>query len=231
MRKQILEQYEHSQIHNRTRLEESSYEYSVRKLQATDAEQKKLQMAKIEWTIRGAELVESSIKQKLVCFPKVEVVEEKNLYNLVDIAVEIDSLKRDEQFSSLFASYDSSAGRVLLWVNFHISYNKIGLIKQADTKRNRTWLPRPYISSQASWNKWQEWKMIPLLSMKTQNHISQNLKLRLIPFLWQKVDCKPSTLRQNQRYVLLCYVLYTTPLQERLQFLRNKWLCFMIKIQ
>lgn len=42
--------------------------------------------------------------------PKVEVVEEKNLYNLVDIAVEIDSLKRDEQFSSLFASYDSSAG-------------------------------------------------------------------------------------------------------------------------
>lgn len=122
-------------------------------------------------------------------------------------------------------------GRVLLWVNFHISYNKIGLIKQADTKRNRTWLPRHYISSQASWNKWQEWKMIPLVSMKTQNHISQNLKLRLIPFLWQKVDCKPSTLRQNQRYVLLCYVLYTTPLQERLQFLRNKWLCFMIKIQ
>lgn len=111
MRKQILEQYEHSQIHNRTRLEESSYEYSVRKLQATDAEQKKKNdMAKIEWTIRGAELVESSIKQKLVCFPKVEVKEEKNLYNLVDIAVEIDSLKRDEQFSSLFASYDSSAG-------------------------------------------------------------------------------------------------------------------------
>lgn len=109
MRKQILEQYEHSQIHNRTRLEESSYEYSVRKLQATDAEQKN-DMAKIEWTIRGAELVESSIKQKLVCFPKVEVKEEKNLYNLVDIAVEIDSLKRDEQFSSLFASYDSSAG-------------------------------------------------------------------------------------------------------------------------
>lgn len=105
MRKQILEQYEHSQIHNRTRLEESSYEYSVRKLQATDAEQKKM-----IWTIRGAELVESSIKQKLVCFPKVEVKEEKNLYNLVDIAVEIDSLKRDEQFSSLFASYDSSAG-------------------------------------------------------------------------------------------------------------------------
>lgn len=110
VRKQILEQYEHSQIHNRTRLEESSYEYSVRKLQATDAELKKIDMAKIEWTIRGAELVESSIKQKLVCFPKVEVKEEKNLYNLVDIAVEIDSLKRDEQFSSLFASYDSSAG-------------------------------------------------------------------------------------------------------------------------
>lgn len=42
VRKQILEQYEHSQIHNRTRLEESSYEYSVRKLQATDAEQKKM---------------------------------------------------------------------------------------------------------------------------------------------------------------------------------------------
>lgn len=45
-----------------------------------------------------------------MCFPKVEVKEEKNLYNRVDIAVEIDSLKRDEQFSSLFASYDSSAG-------------------------------------------------------------------------------------------------------------------------
>lgn len=71
---------------------------------------KKNDMAKIKWTIRGAELVESSIKQKLVCFLKVEVKEEKNLYNLVDIAVEIDSLKRDEQFSSLFASYDSSAG-------------------------------------------------------------------------------------------------------------------------
>lgn len=71
---------------------------------------KKNDMAKIEWTIRGAELVESSIKQKLVCFLKVEVKEEKNLYNLVDIAVEIDSLKWDEQFSSLFASYDSSAG-------------------------------------------------------------------------------------------------------------------------
>lgn len=105
MRKQILEQYEHSQIHNRTRLEESSYEYSVRKLQATDAEQKKM-----IWQRLNERYVESSIKQKLVCFPKVEVKEEKNLYNLVDIAVEIDSLKRDEQFSSLFASYDSSAG-------------------------------------------------------------------------------------------------------------------------
>lgn len=52
--------------------------------------------------------MESSIKQKLVCFPKVEVKEEKNLYNLVDIAVEIDSLKRDEQFSSLFASAGAS---------------------------------------------------------------------------------------------------------------------------
>lgn len=45
-----------------------------------------------------------------MCFPKITVKEVKKLYDLVDIVVEIDSLKNDEQYSSLFASYDSSAG-------------------------------------------------------------------------------------------------------------------------
>ncbi|XP_062594010.1 uncharacterized protein LOC134255492 [Saccostrea cucullata] len=56
------------------------------------------------------ELVESSIKQKLMSFPKIASKEVKKLYELVDIVVEIDSLKKDEQYCSLFASYDSSAG-------------------------------------------------------------------------------------------------------------------------
>lgn len=57
-----------------------------------------------------SESVESSFKQKLVFFPKITGKEVKKLYDLVDIVVEIDSLKQDEQYSSLFPSYDSSPG-------------------------------------------------------------------------------------------------------------------------
>ena len=56
------------------------------------------------------EMVESSIKQKLSSFDKVTNKDPKRLYELVDIVTEIDSLKRDDQYSSLFALYDSSQG-------------------------------------------------------------------------------------------------------------------------
>lgn len=54
-------------------------------------------------TCARPELVKSSIKQKLLCFPKFTVNEVK-LYNLVDNVVEINSLKKDEQYYSLLAS-------------------------------------------------------------------------------------------------------------------------------
>lgn len=44
-----------------------------------------------------------------MCFPKFTVNEVK-LYNLVDNVVEINSLKKDEQYNSLLASYAPSGG-------------------------------------------------------------------------------------------------------------------------
>lgn len=102
------------------------------------------------------ELVESATKQKLMCFSKITFRKVKKLYDLVDIVVEIDSFKKDEQFSSLFAFYDSSAG-VNLIVNKRLyQLEEKWTNKEADTKSNTTWLFQNSISSQASWKEGQE---------------------------------------------------------------------------
>jgi hypothetical protein len=54
--------------------------------------------------------VESVIRQKLASFPKLSNKENCKLYDLFDLVAEIQFLKNNQLYSSLFASYDSSAG-------------------------------------------------------------------------------------------------------------------------
>ncbi|XP_063448356.1 uncharacterized protein LOC134727857 [Mytilus trossulus] len=56
------------------------------------------------------EMVETSIKQKLMYFPKITYKDPKQLYDLLDIVSEIAAIKTYEQYRPLFSYFDSSAG-------------------------------------------------------------------------------------------------------------------------
>ncbi|XP_071149457.1 uncharacterized protein [Mytilus edulis] len=56
------------------------------------------------------EIIESSLHSRIVNFPKLSNDNRKELYDLADLAAEIESIRRDEKFSTIFAYFDSSLG-------------------------------------------------------------------------------------------------------------------------
>lgn len=56
------------------------------------------------------EMVEASLKRKVSSFPRIANKDFSRLYELSDLASEIESLKEDPHYATLFAYYDSSSG-------------------------------------------------------------------------------------------------------------------------
>ncbi|CAC5415381.1 unnamed protein product [Mytilus coruscus] len=56
------------------------------------------------------EMIESSLRSRIVNFPKLSNDNRKELYELADLAAEIESIRRDERFATIFAYFDSSLG-------------------------------------------------------------------------------------------------------------------------
>lgn len=56
------------------------------------------------------ELIENILRKKVANFPRITVKEPKKLYDLSDVMSEIESVKDNEQYATLFAYYDSSIG-------------------------------------------------------------------------------------------------------------------------
>lgn len=59
---------------------------------------------------RRPEVVEASLKAKLLAFPKMSVRHSKKLFDLADIFSEIESVKKNPQYSALLYYFDTSAG-------------------------------------------------------------------------------------------------------------------------
>ncbi|XP_061190337.1 uncharacterized protein LOC133198227 [Saccostrea echinata] len=186
------------------------------------------------------ELVESSIKQKLMSLPKIASKEVKKLYELVDIVVEIESLKKDEQYCSLFASYDSSAGVNLIvnklpyqlqekWTNeasrykeqhdlafppFHIFAHF--LEKMARVKNDPSFV----------YEDTRPCKLKP----QTSSH-SVFVKKVDVPVTNSVSETKTSALticplHKTNHSLNKCHQFREKSLQDRLEFLRSKGLCF-----
>ncbi|XP_069114175.1 uncharacterized protein [Argopecten irradians] len=56
------------------------------------------------------EMIEASLRQRLASFPRLTAKDTKKLFELSDLASEIESLKEDDKFKSLLGYFDSSAG-------------------------------------------------------------------------------------------------------------------------
>lgn len=56
------------------------------------------------------EVVEASLKAKLLAFPKMGVRDSKKLFDLADLLSEIESVKENPQYSALLSYFDTSAG-------------------------------------------------------------------------------------------------------------------------
>ncbi|XP_052089785.1 uncharacterized protein LOC127726448 [Mytilus californianus] len=56
------------------------------------------------------EMIESSLHSRIVNFPKLSNNNRKELYELADLAAEIESIRKDEKFATTFAYFDSSLG-------------------------------------------------------------------------------------------------------------------------
>ncbi|XP_069122241.1 uncharacterized protein [Argopecten irradians] len=66
--------------------------------------------SRLEQRYGAPELVELSLRQKLVAMPKIASNDSKRLYELADLLGEIQSIKEQDSYRSLMAFYDSSAG-------------------------------------------------------------------------------------------------------------------------
>lgn len=56
------------------------------------------------------EVIEASLKTKLLAFPKMSVRDSKKLFDLADLLSEIESVKENPQYSALLSYFDTSAG-------------------------------------------------------------------------------------------------------------------------
>jgi hypothetical protein len=56
------------------------------------------------------EMIESSLHFRIVKFPKLTNNQRKELFELADLAAEIESIRKDERFYTTFAYFDSSLG-------------------------------------------------------------------------------------------------------------------------
>ena len=54
--------------------------------------------------------MEAVIKNKIATFPKIKNSDYSRLFDLADLASEIESLRNDLHYSALFAYFDSSSG-------------------------------------------------------------------------------------------------------------------------
>lgn len=60
------------------------------------------------------EMVQSSVKKKWNDFPKITNRDTQRLYDLADLLSEIQSVEENQQYQTLLAYFDSSAGVILV---------------------------------------------------------------------------------------------------------------------
>lgn len=84
---------------------------TIRKCNADNPETAlKLVWERLEERYGAPELIESSLRRQISSFTKIDNHDLKRLYNLVDLAEEIASVKRQSQYASLFGHFDSPTG-------------------------------------------------------------------------------------------------------------------------
>ena len=183
------------------------------------------------------EMVESSVKQKLLSFPRITNKDYKRLYELADIAVEIESLKNEDQFKNLFASYDSSAG-----VNLIVSKLPYQLQDRWTTEASRykeendTAYPPfhvfvTFIEKMARRKNDPSFAFEDLNNPKQSKQPSQQSKQ---PVFVKKVDIPAEQevkgplcpLHKTPHSLNKCMEFRQKPIQERKEFLYSNGLCF-----
>ena len=65
---------------------------------------------RLEDRYASPEMVQASLHRKLASFPKLSNKDNRALYDLADIVAEIESIKENEKYQTLFAYFDSSSG-------------------------------------------------------------------------------------------------------------------------
>lgn len=65
---------------------------------------------RLEERFGAPELVESSLRRRIASFTKIGAQDARRLYDLVDLVEEVAAVKRQPQYTSLFAYYDSPTG-------------------------------------------------------------------------------------------------------------------------
>ena len=65
---------------------------------------------RLEDRYSSPEMVQALLHRKLASFPKLSNKDNRSLYDLADIVAEIESIKENEKYQTLFAYFDSSSG-------------------------------------------------------------------------------------------------------------------------
>ncbi|CAG2239411.1 unnamed protein product [Mytilus edulis] len=125
------------------------------------------------------EMIESSLHSRIVNFPKLSNDNRKELYDLADLAAEIESIRRDEKFSTIFAYFDSSLGvnRFVTRLPYNIQEKWTTTANGYKSKHNGAYPPFSFF--------------VPFL---------QNIaKVRNDPgFIYDNQDTKPTTSKQTR---------------------------------
>ncbi|KAK3101561.1 hypothetical protein FSP39_004496 [Pinctada imbricata] len=179
------------------------------------------------------EMVESSVKQKLLLFPKITNKDYKRLYDLVDIVVEIESLKSEDKYRSLFASYDSSAGVNLIVAKLPYQLQEKWTTEASRYKEEHDTAFPPFHVFASFLEKMARRKNDP--SFEDPN---KGKPARIDYGGSQRVIVKSTVLSEQESKGPLCPLHKTShtlnkclqfrqkPIQERKDFIRSKGLCF-----
>ncbi|XP_056017478.1 uncharacterized protein LOC130053872 [Ostrea edulis] len=183
------------------------------------------------------EMVESSVKQKLLSFPKITNKDFKRLYELVDIVVEIDSLKNEDQFKNLFASYDSSAGVNLIVAKLPYQLQERWTTEASRYKEENDTAYPPFHVFVTFLEKMARRKNDPSFAFEDSyksKQVKSEYGTRPISVSVKKVDIPTEQevkgplcpLHKTSHSLNKCFQFRQKPIQERKEFLSSKGLCF-----
>lgn len=199
---------------------------------------------RLEERFGAPELVESSLRRRIASFTKIGVQDARRLYDLVDLVEEVAAVKRQPQYTSLFAYYDSPTGINPLVLKLPTTLQDRWTVEATKYKKREAMVYPPFTFFVGFLKEIARMKNDPSFDYSSNsegpsvNHIQISRKSAVVavkktetlipakPDSSEHCDLPRCPLHHTRHSLNECNTFRSKPLEERKKFIMTHGLCF-----